>query len=64
MAPCTVMEVLPDFEVSSVLVAVTVTFAAAEGAVKTPAAEIEPPPATDQVTPELKLPVPWTLAVH
>ncbi len=29
-----------------------------------PADEMLPPPVTDQVTAELKLPVPWTLAEH
>lgn len=58
------IEAVPDFVGSSVLVAVTVTFAAAEGAVKIPVEAMEPPPATDQVTAEVKLPVPWTLAAH
>jgi hypothetical protein len=63
-AACTVMAVVPDFDVSSVLVAVTVTLAAAAGAVKSPAELIDPPPETDHVTAVLKLPVPCTLAEH
>jgi hypothetical protein len=58
------MEAVPDLDGSWALVAVTVTFAAEEGAVKRPVAEMAPPPVTDQVTAELKLPVPWTFAVH
>ncbi|HEX4311460.1 MAG TPA: hypothetical protein VHZ25_15610 [Acidobacteriaceae bacterium] len=63
-AACTVIVAVPDFEVSSVLVALTVTLAAAAGAVKSPAELIDPPPETDQVTAVLKLPVPCTLAEH
>jgi len=48
----TVMLVVPDLVVSCVLVAVIVTVAALEGAVKTPALVIEPADA-DQVTEEL-----------
>lgn len=45
------------------LVAVTVRLPAAAGAVSRPDEEIVPPVA-DQVTAELKLPVPCTVAVH
>src|SRR5579864_9269937 len=60
---CTVTEAVPDFVVSCVLVAFTVTVPATAGAVKAPFALIPPAPA-DQLTAELKLPVPWTVAVH
>jgi hypothetical protein len=58
------MEAVPDLVESSVLVAVTVTVAALDGAVKRPLALMAPPPVTDHVTAELKLPVPWTVALH
>jgi hypothetical protein len=60
---CTVTDAVPDFVVSCVLVAFTVTVPATAGAVKAPFALIPPAPA-DQVTAELKLPVPCTVAVH
>lgn len=58
------MEAVPDLVASCVLVAVTVAVAVDEGAVKSPVEEMVPPPETDQVTAELKAPVPWTLALH
>jgi len=54
---CTVTDAVPDFVVSWVLVAVTVTLPGEAGAVKSPPVLIVPPPA-DHVTAELKLPVP------
>jgi hypothetical protein len=54
---------LPDFVLSWVLVAVMVTFPAIAGAVRTPAAVMEPA-LVDQVTAELYDPVPCTVAVH
>ena len=59
----TMTDAAPDLVVSCVLVAVTVTDPAAAGAVKSPAVLIVPVE-TDHVTAELKLPVPWTFAVH
>ena len=49
--------------VSCVLLAVTVTEPAVAGAVKSPVALIVPA-VEDHVTVELKLPVPWTVALH
>jgi hypothetical protein len=49
---CTMMAAVPDFVVSWVLVAVTVTVPAEAGAVKSPAALMAPPLA-DHVTTEL-----------
>src|SRR5580658_388007 len=63
-AACTVMEAVPDLVESSVLVAVTVIVAAAEGAVNRPVALMLPPPVADHVTAELKPPLPWTVALH
>lgn len=57
------MVAVPDFVASSVLVAVTVTDPAAPGAVNKPLESIMPPLAV-QLTVELKLPVPCTVAVH
>ena len=54
---------MPDFVVSSVLVALTVTEPADPGAVNEPPESIVPPLAV-HVTVELKLPVPFTVAVH
>jgi len=61
----TVTDAVPDFVASCVDVAVTVTVVGEEtmGAVRTPDAEIEPAVAL-QVTDELKLPVPVTVAEH
>jgi hypothetical protein len=56
--------VVVNFVASCELVAVTVTVAADEGAVKRPAVVMAPPPETDQVTAVLKVPVPCTLALH
>lgn len=56
-AACTVTEAVPDLVVSCALVAVTVTDPAEAGAVKSPA-ESMVPAAADQVTAELKFPVP------
>jgi len=58
------MAAVPDFVESCELVAVTVTVAADDGAVKRPAAVMAPPPETDQATAVLKAPVPCTLALH
>jgi hypothetical protein len=58
----TVTVVVADFVVSATLVAVTVTFPAAAGAVKRPLAVIVPPVA-DQVT-DLSVTVPCTFAVN
>lgn len=60
----TVTVALPDLVVSSVEVAVIVAVPVVAG-VYSPDAEIEPPaePVTDHVTPLLKAPVPWTVAV-
>ena len=66
-AVATVMVVEPDFEVSWVEVAVIVTCVVkgTVAAVKTPpAGVIVPLPLAVQVTVELKLPVPETVAVH
>ena len=60
---CTVTVAAPDFVVSWVLVAVTVTVPGKAGAVKSPLASMLPPLA-DHVTPELKPPVPRTEALH
>jgi hypothetical protein len=62
-AVCTVMAAVPDFVVSCVLVAVTVTVPPVIGAVKSPTVLIAPD-AADHVTVELKLPVPCTVALH
>jgi hypothetical protein len=62
-ACCTVTEAFPVMEGSSVLVAVTVTVWADAGAVSEPLAEMAPALAV-QVTAELKLPEPCTVAVH
>ena len=62
-AAWTVIEAIPDLVVSCALVAVTFTVPAIAGAVKSPA-ELMLPPAADQVTTELKLPVPCTVALH
>jgi hypothetical protein len=59
-----VIVAVPDLDGSWLLTAFTVAVTADEGAVKRPAAEIVPPPDTDQVTAELKLPVPVTFALH
>ncbi len=60
---CTVIIAVPDLVVSCVLVAVTVTDPAEPGAVNNPLPLIVPPLAV-QVTAELKLPVPCTVALH
>jgi hypothetical protein len=60
---CTVTEAEPDFVESCVLVAVTVAVPAEAGAVKTPLV-FTVPPLADQVTAELKFPVPFTVALH
>jgi len=54
---CTLTVAVPDFVVSCVPVAVTVTVLAVPGAVRSPLALMVPPLA-DHVTAELKLPVP------
>ena len=51
-AACTVTVAVPDLVVSSLLVAVTITFPAVDGAVKNPL-EVIVPPLADQLTPEL-----------
>jgi hypothetical protein len=51
-ACCTLTDAVPDLVGSWVLVAVTVTLAAEDGAVKTPLA-FTVPPVADQVTDEL-----------
>jgi hypothetical protein len=61
---CTVMAAVPERLASWVLVAVMVTLAAVPGAVNRPLALMAPPPVTDHVTAELKLPVPCTFALH
>lgn len=61
---CTVMPAVADLVESWELVAVTVTVAADDGAVKSPAVVMAPPPETDQVTAVLNAPVPCTLALH
>ena len=60
---CTVTVAVPDFVLSCVLVAVTVTVPGEAGAVKSPLASMLPPLA-DHVTPEPKAPVPTTDALH
>ncbi len=60
---CTITGAVPDFVASCVLVAVTVTLPAEAGAVNNPL-ELMLPPLALQVTAELKLPVPCTVAVH
>ena len=62
-ADCTVTGAIPDFVVSCVLVAVTVTVPAVAGAVKSPLVPMVPPLA-DHFTAELKFPVPPTEALH
>jgi hypothetical protein len=64
-AGLTVTVAVPEMAVFWVEVAVTVTVVVEEtvGAVRTPAVEIEPAFAV-QVTDELKLPVPVTVAEH
>jgi hypothetical protein len=57
------MVTVPVFVGSSTLVAVTTTLPATLGAVNSPLVEMEPA-FTDQVSAELKLPVPWTVALH
>ncbi len=63
VAACTVIVAVPDFVVSAVLVAVTVTAPAEPGAVNSPVASMLPPLAV-HFTVELKLPVPCTVAAH
>jgi hypothetical protein len=58
-----VIDVVADFVGSCVLVAVSVAVPAEAGAVKTPLA-FTVPLLADQVTAELKLPVPFTVALH
>lgn len=60
---CTVIIAVPDFELSCILVAVTVTAPGEVGAVNNPLDAIVPE-LVDHVTAELKLPVPCTDAVH
>lgn len=60
---CTATVAVPDTAVSWVLAAVMVTLPAAAGAVKRPV-EAMVPALADHVTVELKLPVPWTVALH
>jgi hypothetical protein len=62
-AACTVIVAVPALVVSCVLVAVTVTDPVELGAVNKPLPLIVPPLAV-QVTAELKLPVPCTIAWH
>ena len=59
----TVSGALPDLVESAPEVAVTETWPAEFGAVKSPAEDTVPAEA-DQFTAELKLPVPWTVAEH
>jgi hypothetical protein len=59
----TVIVAVPDFVVSSVLVAVTMKDPFEPGAVNSPLESMVPPLAF-HVTVELKLPVPFTVAVH
>jgi hypothetical protein len=62
-AACTVTGALPDLVVSCVLVAVTIKLPTAGGAVRSPL-ELTVPLLADQVTVDLKLPVPRTVALH
>jgi len=60
---CTVIVAVPDFEPSCILVAVIVTVSGEPGAVNSPLDPIIPA-LVDHVTAELKLPEPWTDAMH
>jgi hypothetical protein len=60
---CTVKDAVPEWVVSSALVAVTVTPPAIDGAVKRPVGLMVPVLA-DQLTAELYVPVPSTSAAH
>ena len=57
------MVAVPNLVASCVLVAVTVTLPAEAGAVKTPLV-FTAPLLADHVTAELKVPEPFTIAVH